>query len=64
MAKAKNISVRLTLKDSIPETYNINSQAFAPLKTWCTNIVKQKVFDYYQASDMSNADSAHNASVD
>lgn len=64
MAKAKNISVRLTLKDSIPETYNINSQAFAPLKTWCTNIVKQKVFDFYQASDMSYADSAHNASVD
>lgn len=64
MAKAKTISVRLTLKDSIPETYNINSQAFAPLKTWCTNIVKQKVFDYYQASDMSYADSAHNASVD
>lgn len=64
MAKAKTISVRLTLKDSMRETYNIKSQAFAPLKTWCTNIVKQKVFDFYQASDMSYADSAHNASVD
>lgn len=63
MAKEKTISVRLTFRDNTQATYDLKSQAFASLGTWCKNIIKHKVFDLYEPSDLIYADKVHNATV-
>ncbi len=63
MAKAKTISLRLTWHDNTKTTYDLKSQDFTPLGTWCKNIVKHKVFDYYYPSNLTKADNSHKAYI-
>jgi len=63
MTKVTSMSLRLSMQDSEQVIFNVNLHEYTPIFFWCESIIRYKIFNLFEPTQLTYADELHDATV-